>query len=92
MNALVEQIIGVTFGVLLVVYLVVLPYVCWQKGKQVATVIGIFVPILWLPCAITRAKPGSPWADRHDEGERLGDACEQFPKEAVVAYSLDANA
>ena len=89
MNALVEQIVGVSFGVLLVVYLVVAPYICWQKGKQVATVIGIFVPIVWLLGAVKYAKPGSPWVERHYDAEKRRKAREHFPREAARQDELD---
>jgi hypothetical protein len=84
--------VAVLLIALSIVNLFLLPYLCWQKGKQIAAFVGFFVPFMHLWCACGYAKPGSPWYEtRYPVGSlkrRMADLL--FPEEVERRRELDA--
>jgi hypothetical protein len=64
--------------------------VCLVKGKPVAAVIGLFVPLVAVIGAVRLATPGSWWAHRYDEHKRRA-AVARFGEEHHVEQAVRAH-
>ena len=57
---------------------VVLAMVTFAKGKLTLGMIGVFVPLVALVCAVRLAKPHSLWARRFYDSPQLGRAASRY--------------
>ncbi len=75
---LLEWIFASTFFVLYIVLLFTVCTLTFQKGYTVLGIIGIFIPFIWLICALLPAKEGSVY--QRKEAMRLQAQMEQMTR------------
>lgn len=61
-----------------------LAYVCFRKDKLMWGVVGIYIPPIGVIGALRLAKPGSPWAKKRYDAEKLARSRERYGDEAKV--------
>jgi hypothetical protein len=65
-------------GIVIVGLILGLAAICAMKGKWAFAILGLFVNLLLLIGAIRLAKPGSFWAKRWYDAEKLDRAVQRF--------------
>lgn len=66
-----------------------LAYVCFRKNKLMWGVVGIYIPPVGVIGAIRLAKPGSPWAKKRYDAEKMTRSRERYGDE-TRAFPLTA--